>query len=832
MNDRQVNKRQKQTPSRFAEIQKRLVDAAIRLILSEHSQGNYTSHNIQQANQLICLAKQCTDEGEILALAKAALESTAGKSKLFSKIVASYFYDVQRHSSSDKSINDPTTVHFRPLYTMRPVLMPFRKLFGKYDEIYEDKEQLWQGAPQREGDGSYERRENKFHHCDKNATVLGAINGQKKKIDTTKVKAYQQALQQKFTGSLFVPSLSLKLDSKQLNANIDKHLNRQLYSRTAIYQDPMRQKLRQLKKALSSADGQMNESQIIGFLLGILDATSTQKSLDISEQLIDAPNPHGKANFESYYNAQWHGPNSNKTNSFSQIFSVDDNPTSTGETQAWHDALPLREADAFKKNSASPLQFDTVTPQIINYFLAQYIRTNEASLNRSQMEDTRKTVRAFCALWAEKEAPLQKIKKERAYQLPPTLLKLIDQKEAVLYDKKLVESPKCLRRLIQLVALHNQHAPDQDKKTLPLSLIEKAKMDGNTLEQAFKITPPSDWPQLMQFSNIQKSPPRGWSHIKRATHDYPYTKTALKAAKNQCQHKTKRMQFFSKHTPEQALHKRWFMALSTVMRDRKSNFFSINKKFNKVKNINGLLATLRHTLKTSGFSRGGSKKFRNEMLKHLASLQTNTELTLPYLQAQLARILCGKADVSPCGNTMTILAAAMLKAHELTLLPTATAHAHNIPVAEILNIKHQAIPIVIQATAVTKPPQSAHLSEQEIHARSKRTRNTRAKHATFHQYTDEATTTATILYVQPKNKNEKTAESASIIELINGVNQDAASNPTELGLAVRLVTENLADVVQHVQAHLLTKAGNQAMFSSQATVSFASPFSGNTPIAQ
>jgi hypothetical protein len=832
MNDRPVNKRQKQTPSRFAEIQKRLVGAAIRLILSEHSQGNYTSDNIQQANQLIYLAKQCNDEGEILALAKAALESTTGKSKLFSKIVASYFYDVQRHSSSDKSINDPTTVHFRPLYTIQPVLGAFQKLFGKYDEIYEEKTQLWQGAPQREGDGSYERRENIFHHCDKKATVLGAINGLKQKVDVTKVKAYQQALQQKFTGSLFVPSLSLKLDSNTLNTQIDRHLNRQPYSRTAIYQDPIRQKLRQLKKALSNADGQMNESQVIGFLLGILDATSAQKSLDISEQLIDAPDPHSQARFESYYNALWHGPNSHKSNSFGQVFSLNDNLASKGETQAWHDALPLREADTFRKDSASPLRFNTVTPQVINYFLAQYTTTHKTSLDLIQMEDTRKTVRAFCALWAEKEAPLQKIKKERAYQLPDTLLKLIDQKEAALYDKKLVESPKCLRRLIQLVALHNQHAPDQDKKTLPLSLIKKAKMDDNTMEQAFKITPPSDWPQLMQFANIQKNPPRGWSHIKRATQDYPYTKKALKTARNQCQHKAKRMQFFAKDTPQQAMHKRWFMALSTVTLDRKSNFFSINKKFNKVKNINGLLATLRHTLKTSGFSRGGSKKFRNEMLKHLASLQTNTELTLPYLQAQLVRILCGNADVSPCGNTMTILAAAMLKTHELTLLPTATAHAHNMPVAEILNIKRQAIPIVVQATAVTKPPQSAHLSEQEVHARSKRTRNTSAKNATFHQYTDEATTTAAIAYVQAQSKNEKTADSTRIIRLINGVNQDATSNPAEVGFAVQFVTENLVNVVQQVQAHPLTKAGSLAMYSSQATATYASPLPSNTTLAQ
>lgn len=826
-----MRNRQKQTATKFAEIQKRLVDAAIRLIVSEHSQGNYTSQNVQQANQLIYLAKQCNDESEILALAKAVLASTTGKSRLLSKIVASYFYDVKRHSTSGKPINDPTTIHYNPLFTTQPAYAPFRELFGKYDEIYEDQEQLWQGAPQLEGDGGYERHTNKFHHCDKKATVLGAINRQKKKIDATKVREYQRALQQKFTGRLFVPSLSLKLDSNKLNSLIDKHLNRTLYSYTRAYQDPIRQKLRQLKKILCDAHGQMHENQAIGFLLGILDATSTQKNLDISKQIIETPDPHTQANFENYYNALWHGPSSNKTDSFSQVFSIEDTTTET--TQAWYDALPLRETNAYNKSDASPLQFDSVTPQTIHYFLAQYIKTHEALLDRAQIEDTRKTVRACCAIWAEKDASLQKITKERAYQLPKALLKLIDQKEIAIYDRG-IKSPKCLRRLIQLIALHNQHAPDQDKKTLPLSLIAKAKMDGNTVEQAFKITPPNDWPQLMQFANIQKSPARGWSHITRSKQNYPYTKRALKAARSQCQHIAKRERYFSKYTPEQAMHKRWFMALSTVISDRENNFFSINKKYDRIKNIDELLIKLRHTLKTSGFNRGGSKKFRSEILKHLSNLESNTELTLPYLQAQLVRILCGKADVSPCGNTMTILAAAMLKAHELTLLPTVTAQAHKIPIAQICPTdKEQAVPIVAQATAVTKPQQSGHLSEQEVHLRSKPKRHVRTNQTSFHQYTDETDTAATISYLSSQDDAKNSATNQSIIELINEVNQDAVSNPTELGFAVRLVTENFSNVVQQVQAQPLTKAGSQAMFSSYPTaVPPTSPTSDNTPKAQ
>ena len=93
-----LSKEKQEKQEKQEKIKQLLIAAATRLIRSEHSQGNYDTPEIHQANKLIHLANR--SQTDLVALTLAALD---GRFEVLSKIVASYFHNTQDHSNSGQN---------------------------------------------------------------------------------------------------------------------------------------------------------------------------------------------------------------------------------------------------------------------------------------------------------------------------------------------------------------------------------------------------------------------------------------------------------------------------------------------------------------------------------------------------------------------------------------------------------------------------------------------------------------------------------------------------------------------------------------------------------
>lgn len=824
------------------ELRQLLIAAATRLIRSEHSQGHLDSVEIHQANQLISLANQ--QETDCVILSLAVIQPEKKQSRLLSKIVAGYLYNKKEYSSSGIEFYFSNTQQQSKIAGL-PILRV----------IYDKKNHLWEGKKELSHDYGYTYSIRRFYHCNKEATISDSLQAAlfSKKASSnhsfypTKMGNYKEQLQQPFSENFLQPEpLEFHINASQLLSKVKTALTSKSCDETIFGKE-----LQQLSNQAINDEREglyNNINTLLGLLQGILALPERAISVRLCDLIIDIKPQHESTNLDSFLDRYWHGPSAGKSPT-SIIFSSHANPN----LKAWREALPLKKGGT--DSDASPLEYAEITPQVIHYLIDLYIQAHSQTLNIEEIQSTRSAVMTLHVLCAKDNTLLRKIKEDTHYRLPHYLLTLISPEKNDFYKGELLASPVTLNRLIQLIALHNQHGFYDQQETLPLKYIEKAQIDGNAIEQVFKITPPSDWPQIIQLKNIQTYMLRKFQYAKYTDHDYPCNTAALATARSECQEQDQRKQFFSKNNPQQAMYRRWFLALFTVMQNREYSFTSLDKKFNYIDSLEGLLATLHCTLSTTGFKRSGSAEFRQHILGHLIHLENNPELILPYLEAQLVRILCGKADVSPCGNTMTILIVATLKAHQLTAcdepIPTSAYLAntgHDVPMATVIAspavIDHEedqrkpsAIESIDNDDMPTAPPYIAindndvlptpmayssdtslrptGLSERAVHEQLKQAAIEQSEQQYFHQYNYETNDATAIYYLSLQDQEKKLAR--DIVEIIETVNEDTQSSRGCIGFAVHLVTNCLNNLTPE-RASMLQNASMQILFADSQAV--------------
>lgn len=218
--------------------------------------------------------------------------------------------------------------------------------------------------------------------------------------------------------------------------------------------------------------------------------------------------------------------------------------------------------------------------------------------------------------------------------------------------------------LIQMAAQSAEYDTANQATQLRLDVIQKATINSASIEAAFIITPPSDWPLLIRLENIKAYLLSRWNSTKKVR--YAVSPSALADARKCCETENGRSQYFKEKNPENILYERWMLMLYASLTDETAWLSTSSRKgILSAENESQLIEKVIAALTTDSHSRSGSAAFRNEPILNLQTLKLANEPVLPYLQCVLADILLGHAKVSPCGSTVITLMIAVQKIVQL-----------------------------------------------------------------------------------------------------------------------------------------------------------------------